>query len=292
MRKGSIVALVTPFREDGEIDESTLRSLLNWHADQGTDGILVCGTTGESATLSHQEHKHLIDIAVQEIDGRIPVIAGCGSNATREALDLTRYAHQAGADAALVITPYYNKPTQEGLYRHFKTIADDVGIPILLYNVPSRTGVNMTPETVIRLYRDCKNIVGLKEAGGSLDQMTALMKGVDKEFLLYSGTDELILPVLSVGGAGVVSVVANILPRQTHRLVQSFLQGNREEAATAQFALYDLIKTLFIETNPIPVKTALGLMGRLKPVLRLPLCPMGESHLEKLTQALTQYGIL
>jgi 4-hydroxy-tetrahydrodipicolinate synthase len=292
MLKGSIVALVTPFDSDGRINEKKLKDLIDWHIEKGTDGILVCGTTGESATLSHPEHKQVIELGVKAINKRIPLVAGCGSNSTKEALDLVQYAKKVRADYALVITPYYNKPTQEGLYQHFKTIADSVDIPIIIYNVPSRTGSNILPETVARIYKDCKNLVGIKEACGSLDQITKLMTLVDKDFLLFSGGDEVNLPILSLGGVGAISVVANIVPKETHDLVASFLAGNIEEARRLQLYLYDLIKALFMETNPTPVKTALGLMGLVEPILRLPLCKMSDSNLPKLKTILKKYNII
>lgn len=292
MLRGSAVALVTPFKENGEINEEKFKFLINWHIENNTDAILVCGTTGESATLSHPEHKRLIEIAVKEVNKRIPVVAGCGSNSTKEALDLTRYADKVGADYSLVITPYYNKPTQEGLYQHYKEIACSVNIPIIIYNVPSRTGSNILPGTVARLYKDFKNIVGIKEASGSLDQITKIMTSVDKEFLLFSGSDEVTLPILAVGGAGVISVVANILPGKTHDLVASFLGGSLEEARSQQLYLYDLIRALFIETNPIPVKTALGLIGLIEPVLRPPLYKMNDDNLSKLKSVLERYKII
>ncbi|MBU1366497.1 MAG: 4-hydroxy-tetrahydrodipicolinate synthase [Candidatus Omnitrophica bacterium] len=304
MLKGSIVALVTPFsaqgeislqsggNENGEINEERFRFLINWHIENKTDGVLICGTTGESATLSHPEHKKLMEIAVDEANKRIPIIAGCGSNSTKEALDLTEHAKKVGADYALVITPYYNKPTQEGLYQHYKKITSSVNIPVIIYNVPSRTGSNILPETVARVYKDCKNIVGIKEASGSLDQITELMTKVDSDFLLFSGSDEVTLPILSVGGVGVISVVANIAPKETHNLVASFLDGNLKEAKKMQLYLYDLIKALFIETNPIPTKTALSLMGLIEFNLRLPLYKMSEDNLEKLKKILKGYKLI
>lgn len=304
MLKGSIVALVTPFsaqgeislqsggNENGEINEERFRFLINWHIENKTDGVLICGTTGESATLSHPEHKRLMEIAVDEANKRIPIIAGCGSNSTSEALDLVGHAKKVGADYALVITPYYNKPTQEGLYQHYKKITSSVNIPVIIYNVPSRTGSNILPETVARVYKDCKNIVGIKEASGSLDQITELMTKVDSDFLLFSGSDEVTLPILSVGGVGVISVVANIAPKETHNLVASFLDGNFKEAKKMQLYLYDLIKALFIETNPIPTKTALSLMGLIEFNLRLPLYKMSEVNLEKLKKVLTEYKLI
>jgi len=292
MLKGSIVALVTPFNADLTINEAKLKELIDWHIDKGTDGILVCGTTGESATLTHAEHKRVIDLAVAQINKRIPFLAGCGSNSTQEALDLATHAKAAGADYALVITPYYNKPTQEGLYQHFKKIANNVDIPVIIYNVPSRTGSNILPETVARIYQDCENVVGIKEASGSLDQITKLMTLVDENFLLFSGADEINLPILVVGGVGAISVVANLMPTETHQLVMSFLEGNLKEALRLQLYLYDIIKTIFIETNPIPTKTTLGLMNLVEPHMRLPLCPMSKVNLEKLKTTLNNYKLI
>mgnify|MGYP000739972243 CR=1 FL=1 len=292
MFKGSIPALVTPFKEDGSIDEERLRFLINWHIKNKSDAILVCGTTGESATLTHKEHKEVIKIAVEEAKGRIPIIAGAGSNSTNEALELAQFSKKVGADAILVITPYYNKPTQEGLYQHYRKIAKEVKLPLIIYNVPSRTGINISPQTVARLYKECKNIVGIKEASGCLDQITKIMTLVDRRFILLSGSDEITLPILSVGGRGVISVVANVMPRKTHDLVESFLKGNYEKAKKLQLYLYDLIKALFIETNPIPVKTALGLMGLINPTLRLPLCKMSQNNLEKLKEVLKRYKLI
>ncbi|MCD6134506.1 MAG: 4-hydroxy-tetrahydrodipicolinate synthase [Candidatus Omnitrophica bacterium] len=292
MIQGSIVALVTPFDRRGRVDEEKLRFLINWHIKNKTDGILVCGTTGESATLSFAEHKRVIKIAKEEVRQHIPLVAGCGSNSTQEAIELTRYAHSLKVDAALVITPYYNKPTQAGLYAHYKTIATQIKIPLIVYNVPSRTGINILPQTTARLYRDFPNIIGIKEASGSLDQITRLMNLVDRKFILLSGSDEITLPILSVGGRGVVSVVANIMPQQTHDLVKSFLQGKLDKARKLQLYLYPLIKSLFIETNPIPVKTSLALMGLISPYLRLPLCKMQQDNLKKLKKILKEYKLV
>ncbi|MFH1767919.1 MAG: 4-hydroxy-tetrahydrodipicolinate synthase [Candidatus Omnitrophota bacterium] len=292
MFSGSIVALVTPFKKNGEINQERLRFLINWHIKNRTDAILVCGTTGESATLSHDEHKQIVEISVKEARGRIPVIAGAGSNSTREALDLSLFAKKVKADAVLVITPYYNKPTQEGLYQHYKLIAKESKLPLVIYNVPSRTGINILPETVARVYKDCPGVIGVKEASGSLDQITKIMTLVDRKFILLSGSDEVILPILSVGGKGVISVVANIEPQKTHLLVDSFLKGNLEKAKELQFYLYDLIKALFIETNPIPAKTSLGFMGLIEPYLRLPLYRMGQENKKKLAQILKRYNII
>lgn len=292
MLRGSIVALVTPFDSKGMINEEEFSKLIDWHIEKGTEGILVCGTTGESATLTHDEHKKLIELASSKINKRIPLIAGCGSNSTQEALELTEYAKKVDADYSLVITPYYNKPTQEGLYQHFKKIADSVDIPIIIYNVPSRTGSNILPVTVARLYKDCKNIVGIKEASGSLDQITKIMSLVDENFLLLSGSDEVTLPILAVGGAGAVSVVANILPKENQQLISSFLDGDLVTARKLQLQLYEIIKALFIETNPIPVKTSLGLMGLIKPFMRLPLCEMSQDSLAQLKKVLKKYKLV
>ncbi|HDN86575.1 MAG: 4-hydroxy-tetrahydrodipicolinate synthase [Candidatus Omnitrophota bacterium] len=292
MFTGSIVALVTPFKKNMQVNEERLRFLINWHIKNKTDAILVCGTTGESATLTHDEHKRVIKVAVEEAKGKIPIIAGAGSNSTQEALDLAEFARRVKANAILVITPYYNKPTQEGLYWHYKKIAIQVKLPLIIYNVPSRTGINIFPETVVRLYKECKSIIGIKEASGNLDQITKLMSLVDRKFLLLSGSDELTLPIMSVGGKGVISVLANIMPKETHSLVESFLKGNLEKAKKLQLELYPLIKALFIETNPIPVKTALGAMGLIDPILRLPLCKMRKENEEKLINILKNYNLI
>ncbi len=292
MFKGSIVAIVTPFRKNEEIDNDKLGEMINWHIKNKTDAILVCGTTGESATLSHEEHKRVVKIAVEAAGGKIPIIAGAGSNSTKEALDLTIYAEKIGAAAALVITPYYNKPTQEGMYQHFKKISQEVNIPVIIYNVPGRTGINIRPETVARIYKDCKNVIGIKEASCNLDQITRLASLVDSKFVLLSGSDELTIPILSVGGSGVVSVVANIAPKETHTMVSEYFAGHHDKARKIQLELYALIKALFLETNPIPVKTALGLMGMVDPVLRLPLYKMSEANRDKLKKILKQYELI
>jgi len=292
MLKGSIVALVTPFDSQGQIKDDELKKLIDWQIKKGTDGILVCGTTGESATLTHPEHRKIIELTTVHVNKRVPVLAGCGSNSTKEALDLAEYAQEVGADYSLVITPYYNRPTQEGLYQHFRKIADSAGIPIIIYNVPSRTGSNILPETVARLYKDCENIVGIKEASGCLDQITKIMALVDDKFLLFSGSDEINLPILSVGASGIVSVLANIMPKETHDLVANFLEGNLAEARRLQLYLYEMIKALFIETNPIPIKTALGLMKMITPNMRLPLCEMNAANRDKLKTILKKYKLI
>lgn len=288
MFSGSIVALVTPFR-NGEVDLPRLKELVEFHVREGTSALSPCGTTGESATLTHEEHEKVISEVVQQVRGRIPVIAGTGSNSTQEALRLTRYARKAGASAALIITPYYNKPTQEGLYRHYKVIAEEVDIPIVVYNVPSRTGVSISPETVARLAQ-FKNVVAIKEASGSLDQVSAILGLCN--ITVLSGDDSLTLPILSIGGKGVVSVVANIVPKDVASMVDSFLKGKQKEAAKMHGKLFPLTKAMFIETNPIPVKTAMRLLGRLNGELRMPLCEMTREHELQLTKALNDYGLL
>ena len=288
--RGSLVALVTPFRQ-GRVDERRLKSLIEWHIRQGTSGLVPCGTTGESATLSMEEHERVIELTIEAADGRIPVIAGTGSNNTEEAVVLTRHAQKAGADAALLISPYYNRPTQEGLYRHFRAVAEATTLPLVLYNIASRTGVNIEPETFARLSA-IKTIVGVKEASGSLEQMARIKHLCGDRFLLISGDDALTLPVLAIGGTGVISVVANILPKAVADLVRAFEQGRLREARRLHYHLLPITKTLFIETNPIPVKTAMGLMGLIDPELRLPMCPMNPVNQEKLTQMLQEYKLL
>ena len=288
--RGSMVALVTPFR-GGRVDVAGLRALVDWHVRQGTSALVPCGTTGESATLSHAEHEQVIELVIQASRGRIPVIAGSGSNNTEEAIRLTRHAQRAGADAALLISPYYNRPTQEGLYRHFKAVAESTQIPLVLYNIASRTGVNIEPETFARLAA-IKNIVGVKEASGSLEQMSRIVQLCGDRFVLISGDDALTLPVLAIGGKGVISVVANILPRQVEQLVRVYEHGKLAEARRRHYALLPITKVLFIETNPIPVKTAMGLMGLIDPELRLPLCPMSPANHEKLLAVLRQHRLL
>jgi 4-hydroxy-tetrahydrodipicolinate synthase len=291
MFKGSIVALVTPFR-DNAIDETKLRELVEYHIHKGTNGIVPCGTTGESPTLTHEEHDRVIEICIEAAQGRVPIIAGTGSNSTAEAVQLTQHATKAGANGALIVSPYYNKPTQEGLYRHFKTIAENTDIPIILYNIAGRTAVNIEPQTIARLAHDCRNIVGVKEASGSLDQMQQVKNLCPSDFILLSGDDALLLPVLSIGGVGVISVAANIVPQDILRLIKAFNSGNYKEAQKIHYELLPLLKALFLETNPIPIKTAMGLMGLCSDELRLPLCEMSGTNLAKLKAALSDYGLL
>ncbi len=291
MFKGSIVAIVTPFK-DGRVDESKLRDLIDFQIKNGTSGIVPCGTTGESATLSFAEHERVIEITVEQARKRVPVIAGTGSNSTEEAIMLTRHAAKLGIDASLQVSPYYNRPTQNGLYAHFRAISESIDIPIILYNIASRTGVNIEPETMARLSADCKNIVGVKEASGNLEQMSRIKALCGDKFALISGDDSLTLPVLSIGGIGIISVVANIAPKDVADLVGEFEKGNIEKARLMHYKLLPLIKAMFIESNPIPVKTALGLMKRCDPDLMLPMCPLSAENLERLRKALKDYGLL
>lgn len=291
MFKGSITAIVTPFK-NGKVDEKKFRELIDFQIKSGSSGIVPCGTTGESATLSFEEHDRVIEISIEQVNKRVPVIAGTGSNSTDEAVMLTRHAAKAGTDASLQVSPYYNRPTQRGMYEHFRTIADAVDIPIILYNIASRTGVNIEPETIARLAKDCKNIVGVKEASGNLEQMSRIKALCPVGFDLLSGDDSLTLPVLSIGGTGIISVVANIVPGDVAGLVAEFEKGNIQKARELHYKLLPLIKAMFIETNPIPVKTALGLLGMCAPDLRLPMCKMSDDNLEKLKEVLKDYGLL
>lgn len=291
MFKGSIVAIVTPFR-DGRVDEAKLRDLIEFQIKNGTAGIVPCGTTGESATLSFEEHERVIEITVEQAKKRVPVIAGTGSNSTEEAIMLTRHAAKMGIDGSLQVSPYYNRPTQNGLYAHFRAIAESVDVPIILYNIASRTGVNIEPETMARIAQDCRNIVGVKEASGNLEQMARIKALCGDKFALISGDDGLTLPVLSIGGIGVISVVANVAPKDVADLVAEFEKGNVGKARALHYKLLPLIKAMFLETNPIPVKTAMGLLKMCNPDLRLPMCPIGADNLEKLKKALKDYGLL
>jgi 4-hydroxy-tetrahydrodipicolinate synthase len=289
--QGSIVALVTPFR-GGTVDEAKLKELVEMHVTQGTDGIVPCGTTGESPTLSHDEHRRVVEIVIEAARGRLHVIAGTGSNATSEAISLTAHAKKAGATGALVVNPYYNKPTQEGLYRHFRAVADAVDIPILAYNIASRTAINVETDTLVRLVKDCPNIVGVKEASGSLDQMTQVILACGPDFSVLSGDDNLTLPLMSVGGRGVISVIANIVPRETAEMTHAALAGDWKLARELHLKLFPLARAAFMETNPIPVKEAMGMMGMLEPEFRLPMCPMGAANRERLRAVLVQHGLI
>lgn len=289
MFKGSFVALVTPHLADGSIDERRFRELVEFQIENGTRGIVPCGCTGEAATLSFDEQKRLIKITVEAVNKRVPVVAGTGSNNTAEALELTSHAKKAGADGALLISPYYNKPTPEGQYRHYEKIAKGVDIPIMLYNVPSRTGISIQPKTVARLSR-IDNIVAIKEASGSLDQISQILSLCD--ITVLSGDDSLTLPMMSVGAKGVVSVAANIMPKEVARMVNLALDGKYEEARKMHLKLAPIFKGLFIETNPIPVKAALSLMGKIEANWRLPLCEMGSENLKRLKNVLKEAGLI
>ncbi len=288
MFKGSYVALVTPFK-DGKIDEKAFRRLIEFHIDNGTDGLVPCGCTGEAATLTMQEQKHLIKIAVEVSARRVPVVAGTGSNSTQEAVELTSSAKKAGCDGALVITPYYNKPTPEGQYRHYAEIAKKADIPIMLYNVPSRTGISLLPSTVARLSK-IDNIVAIKEAAGSVQQVTDILSLCD--ITVMSGDDALTLPFMSVGATGVVSVVANIIPGKVHDLVQAHLDGKEDDSRRIHYEIQDLCRAMFMETNPIPVKTSLSMMGMVEEKWRLPLCEMAPENREKLRQVMERYKLV
>ena len=289
--QGSFVAMVTPFR-NGKVDEAKLRELVELHVTHGTDGLIPCGTTGESPTLSHDEHRRVVETVIEAARGRIRVIAGTGSNSTAEAIELTKHAERAGAAGALVVNPYYNKPTQDGLYRHFRAVAESVAIPVVLYNIQSRTAINVETDTMARLARDVKNIVGVKEASGSLDQMSQVIAVCGPDFSVLSGDDNITLPLLAIGGSGVVSVIANIVPRETADLVHAALEGDWKRARDLHYRLFPLARAAFLETNPIPIKEAMAMAGMLEPEFRLPMCRMGDANREKLRAILKPYGLI
>ncbi len=284
MFRGSIVAIVTPFR-NGKVDEKALGSLIEWHIKEGTNAIVPCGTTGESATLDYKEHFRVIKFTVEVVKNRVPVIAGTGANATDETIMITKEAKKSGADAALLVSPYYNKPTQEGLYRHYKAVAEAVKMPMVLYNVPGRTAVNMLPSTVARL-ADIKNIVGIKEATGDMKQVSEIIRLCGDRIDVISGDDFTTLPLMALGGQGVISVSANVAPRLMSQMCALWDQGKHDEARAIHYKLEPLNAAMFIETNPIPVKTALAMMGRIKEEFRLPLCEMSPANREKLKAVL------
>jgi 4-hydroxy-tetrahydrodipicolinate synthase len=288
--QGSLVALVTPFR-DGKVDEGKLKELVEFQIAGGTDVIVPCGTTGESPTLDHEEHKRVVDVVIATANRRVPVVAGTGSNSTAEAIALTKYARKAGADGALVVLPYYNKPTQKGLIAHCRAIADAADLPLILYNIPGRTGVNMLPETLAQL-ADHPNIVGMKEATGNLEQMTQDIVLCGDKLSFLSGDDTLTLPLMAVGGRGVISVVANIVPRDVADMTHAFLNGDWKRARELHLKLFPLSQAMFIETNPIPVKTSLAMLGKIREEVRLPLCSMTDANRRKLEVALQSYGLL
>jgi len=290
--KGSGVALVTPFKENLEVDYDQLRKLVDYHVENGTDAIIVCGTTGESSTLTEEEHSEAIAVVAEQANGRIPVIAGTGSNATFTAVKLSKEAEESGVDGLLVVTPYYNKATQQGLIRHYTRIAEAVSIPIIMYNVPSRTGCNIMPATAAQLAREVDNIVAIKEASGNISQIADLAAISDGCIDIYSGNDDQILPLLSLGGIGVISVTANIIPQDTSRLVHSFLSGDVEESRRLQLKVMELCHALFCEVNPIPVKKAVELMGLCNGYVRMPLTEMDPKNVERLKKAMQDYGCL
>lgn len=290
MIRGAIVAIVTPFK-DGKVDEEALRRLIDEQIANGTDGISPCGTTGESTTLSHEEHDRVIEVTVEAVNKRVPVIAGTGSNSTAEAVRLTKHAWKAGADAALMVCPYYNRPTQEGLYRHYRAIAEEVPIPIVIYNIPGRTGTNLQTETLARL-AEIPNIVGVKEASGSLKQMSDVVRLCGPDFSVLSGDDIFTLALMAIGGAGVISVISNVAPRDMAEMVDSFSAGDLSKARMLHHKMSPLIDALFLETNPIPVKAALAMMGKITYELRLPLCRMEQKNEAILKKEMQRYGLI
>ncbi|MBU2055694.1 MAG: 4-hydroxy-tetrahydrodipicolinate synthase [Proteobacteria bacterium] len=287
---GAMVAIVTPFK-NGQVDEEAFRKLIEEQIAAGTDGIVPCGTTGESTTLSHEEHDRVIEITIDAVKKRVPVIAGTGSNNTAEALRLTRHAWKAGADGALLVCPYYNRPTQEGLYQHYRAVAEEVPIPLVVYNIPGRTGTNMLPETLARLAK-IKNIVGVKEASGSLKQMSDAINLCGPDFDVLAGDDIFTLALMAIGGKGVISVVSNVVPQDMAAMVDAFAAGDLEKARSLHYRISPLIDALFIETNPIPVKAALAMMGKIQYDLRLPLCRMAEKNEGALKKVLQDYGLI
>lgn len=290
--KGAGVAIVTPMKADGTVDYEQFRKLIEFQIENGTDAIIVCGTTGEASTLTHEEHLETIKYCVEVVAGRIPVIAGTGSNCTETAVYLSTEAEKYGVEGLLVVSPYYNKATQKGLYAHFKTIAESVKVPVILYNVPGRTGCNILPETVVKLCKDVDNIVGVKEASGNISQIVHLAALSHGYVDIYSGNDDQIVPILALGGVGVISVLSNVAPRQTHEICQKFFDGDVEGSCKMQLEALDLCDALFCEVNPIPVKKALNLMGMGTGTLRMPLTDMEEANVEKLSKAMKAYGIL
>lgn len=290
MLSGAWSAIVTPFR-DGAVDEAALREFIEWQIQSGIDGIVACGSTGESATLSHAEHEQIIKLAVEQVRKRIPVFAGTGSNSTAEALRLTSFAREIGADGALMISPYYNKPTQEGIYKHFKMIATTVDLPIIVYNIPGRTGSNIQPETFARMC-DVKNIVGIKEASGSIEQISDIRRLCGDRLVIMAGDDAFALPDMALGGKGVISVISNVMPRETHELTAAAMAGDFARARDIHFRLLPLIRALFIETNPIPVKMALSLMGKCSPEMRMPLLQLSGGATEKLRSVMKELRLI
>lgn len=289
MFKGSFVAMVTPFR-DGKLDEAGIRSLVDFHLENGTHGIVACGTTGESATLSHEEHDRVVEIVVGHVNGRIPVIAGAGSNSTIEAVQRTKFAKDAGADGALIVVPYYNKPTQEGLYQHFCAVAEAADIPNVLYNVPGRTVIQIEPDTVARL-AEIPNIVGIKEATGNISNTCELVSKCPKDFFILSGDDFVTLPMMAMGAVGTISVTANVAPADVAAMCQAQLDGDFDAALKRHYKMWELNRMMFVETNPIPAKATLAIMGKIGLEYRLPLCPPSAENMKKLEAFAKSYGL-
>ena len=290
--KGAGVAIITPMHEDGSVNYEKLEEILEFQIANSTDAVIICGTTGESSTMTHGEHLKTIKFAIDKVNKRVPVIAGTGSNCTETAIMMSKEAASYGADALLVVTPYYNKATQKGLIAHYTAIANAVPeTPIIMYNVPSRTGCNLQPATVAALVKNVKNIVGIKAASGDLSQIAKMMSMAGEDLELYSGNDDQILPIMSLGGLGVISVLSNVAPKQTHDIVMKFMEGDTREAARLQLEAIPLINALFCEVNPIPVKTAMNMMGMEVGPLRMPLCEMEESNKETLAKAMKDYGL-
>ena len=289
---GAGVAIVTPMKANGEVNYEKFGELIEFQIANGTDAIIVCGTTGEASTLSHEEHLDTIKYCVEKVNGRIPVIAGTGSNCTETAIYLSTEAEKYGVDGVLLVSPYYNKATQNGLYAHFKATAEAIKVPVILYNVPSRTGCNILPETIVRLCKDVDNIMGVKEASGNISQIAHLAAISHGMVDIYSGNDDQIVPIMALGGKGVISVLSNVAPRQTHEICQKFLDGDVEGSRELQLKAMDLCNALFCEVNPIPVKKALNLMGMEAGTLRMPLTEMEEANAQRLEKAMKEFGIL
>ena len=289
--KGAGVAIVTPMTETGEVNYPKLAELLDYQIENGTDAIIICGTTGESSTLTHEEHLEAIRFTVEHVAGRVPVVAGTGSNCTRTAVYLSQEAEKSGADGLLLVSPYYNKATQKGLAAHFKTIADSVKLPVILYNIQGRTGVNIAPETLAWLAKNVENIVGVKEASNSITQVAKIAQLTDGALNIYSGNDDQIVPILSLGGVGVISVLSNIAPRETHDIVAKYLAGDVEGSRDLQLKALPLVEKLFCEVNPIPVKAALNMMGWEVGSVRMPLTVMEEEHQRQLKAEMDRFGI-
>ncbi len=290
--KGAGVAIATPFLDNGEVNYDEFERLIEFQIQNGTDAIIVCGTTGEAATMTEAEHMEVVKFCIEKVKKRIPVIAGTGSNCTKTAVELSKLAEEYGADGVLLVTPYYNKATQEGLYAHFSAVADAINIPIILYNVPSRTGCNIQPETAVRLCREKKNIVGIKDATGNIAQTSRMMQLADGCIDLYSGNDDEIVPIMAVGGLGVISVLSNVAPKETHEICQKCLEGDFAGARELQFKALPLVKALFSEVNPIPVKSALEMIGFKAGPLRLPLTKMETAHEEVLREEMKKFGLI